>query len=784
MNANTDPPDASSSLEHDPISRRRAIQALAGTGILGLAGCTGSDDDLSGNDVEPSDDRQDHTDDSGDDTSDDGADHTSNEPEDILVDEPIQSDRVTFATWEEIDAIRGLIEAGEDPWARAFQFMMSGASEALGATPRSVVDSGTPYGGDSAHQFATDAPYQGQDGVFDESTNREDASAAHDMSHWIRSAALAYAFTGDDRYAERAIDLLYHWCLDPNTYMEPTNVNAGPHTRNYQGNWGIDMYTSIPGMFYGASLVHAHPYWEEYGGVDQLDEWAAEMLENTEQYGVASGSNGTSWRAVHWLTFAAYLDDQESLRRGYVFWMRGFLDLDENGYLTREHGRTTSLRYSLYALEAILLGAEIARRQGVDLYNYSPEILDGSGVRAIGDAHAEYALDPSGWPHDQLRWSTQEYRLASYPYTLLHSEWPEDHYLEVVEQGGRLHEHRTVAVLSLLHGNQFENGIDHGETREGIPAQFDATLEFAWVNPGGETEVIAHLYNPSSLDIEQIEFSLETDGVTVDALDELTFDALQSEESRTVAWQLTLPEDEGTYTIDAAVNYTKADEQQTWSESLEIDVLEGDPEASMVTDFSEHPAGLGSPESWRIEWESGEAEWGIIEGEEFLGGKALQFEAGGNARRALAWEAVPDDTRDVEVLTKLKVPEIAQRGNHARIHLRSDRADNEQGYYFDLREEGFAVYEYPTADQLYQSGTPQSDTWYWIRFRAVGPHVKLKYWEASEDEPAEWIHEAPHTSQVTGWVGVGSFEEDISIWDVFSVATGGQTAPIPDELQD
>lgn len=73
-------------------------------------------------------------------------------------------------------------------------------------------------------------------------------------------------------------------------------------------------------MFCGPSKGADHPYRDDASnGVKELNQWAADTLADTERYGVDSGSNRTSWRAVHWLTLAAYLDDQAALRRGYDF---------------------------------------------------------------------------------------------------------------------------------------------------------------------------------------------------------------------------------------------------------------------------------------------------------------------------------------------------------------------------------------------------------------------------------------------------------------------------------
>lgn len=73
-----------------------------------------------------------------------------------------------------------------------------------------------------------EGPFQDKDAVHADTRNAEDAYALDDTSGWILRAGLAYAFTGEDRDAERALEFLHHWCLDPETNMEPPTPQRRP----------------------------------------------------------------------------------------------------------------------------------------------------------------------------------------------------------------------------------------------------------------------------------------------------------------------------------------------------------------------------------------------------------------------------------------------------------------------------------------------------------------------------------------------------------------------------
>ncbi|MUW13523.1 hypothetical protein GJ633_01795 [Halorubrum sp. CBA1125] len=196
----------------DPIRRRDVLRGVAALGTAaGVAGC-GSKTPGSG-DVPPPEDR------------------TSSSP----------TVYAGILSSEEVAAITQQVTAGNEPWSTAYDAQLRDAKRALTATPVSVVDDGSPDGVDE-HRFAT-----GED--------RPDYHAAIDMGTWVRDLGIGYAFTGRERFAERAIELLDHWFLAPETRMYPSGRNFG------EAYFSIELHITIPTLLYGAALVRDASHW-------------------------------------------------------------------------------------------------------------------------------------------------------------------------------------------------------------------------------------------------------------------------------------------------------------------------------------------------------------------------------------------------------------------------------------------------------------------------------------------------------------------------------------------
>ncbi|SEG58615.1 Pectate lyase superfamily protein [Halobellus limi] len=222
-----------------------------------------------------------------------------------------------------------------------------------------------------------------------------------------------------------------------------------------------------------------------------------------------------------------------------------------------------------------------------------------------------------------------------------------------------------------------------------------------------------------------------------------------------------------------------ADEVGAWSGSTTTET-ESSSEDSTTTDDTDDG-------EWTLRWESETDDWDVVSGSEFDGGYALEHDHDGTDRtvRAISWDAVGEPA-DVEVLDKVRVPAFTEGvdlGYHARVHIRSSSHNGDRlGYWLELEsaansfrlgkysKDGFAT--------LLRFGTPQENTFFYRRFRAEGETLKAKVWPASESEPAGWDAEITDTDLTDGWVGLGSYDTGTVQTDVFSVATGGESAPL------
>lgn len=189
--------------------------------------------------------------------------------------------------------------------------------------------------------------------------------------------------------------------------------------------------------------------------------------------------------------------------------------------------------------------------------------------------------------------------------------------------------------------------------------------------------------------------------------------------------------------------------------------------------------------NWTPRWESDTTDWSVVAGSEFDGGYALKFEHDGpdRSRYAISCDVVGEPT-DVEVLDKFRVPQFTEDedlGFHARVYLRSSITEGqENGYWIEVenRENAFRLAKYTDGEvaNIGRFGTPLEDTFFYRRFRAEGEELKAKVWPADETEPDDWDIETTDTDHTAGWVGLGSFDTKAVETDVFSVATGGESA--------
>ncbi|MEO1791624.1 MAG: alginate lyase family protein [Cyanobacteria bacterium J06629_19] len=355
----------------------------------------------------------------------------------------------TYLNAAEIADIKAKVEDGAEPWKSAYDRMIEEANTALSAQPYSITHNGGPNDG---HDYQTQRAYCGwlavdnrepdcRDGKINPNADRQDYEQAIALGKDASTLGLAYAFTDNPVYAEKLLSVIRVWCINESTRMNPKFTSQQSK---------IELSISIPGLFYGADLAYRYPNWpaEEKA---QFEDWTHQMAESALTWNRTN--NFENWR-VHFIASAGSLLKDETLL-DYAFGRFKELvpvQIDERGRMIRELDRTNSLSYSLYAVNAMIQTAEIAKHQDIDLYSYTSD--GNAGLEQALDYHAQFAAskEARGWPHEQISSLKALDNVALYEMAYAH--WQKPEYLNVIEYWERpMTERRIHWHISLTHGH-------------------------------------------------------------------------------------------------------------------------------------------------------------------------------------------------------------------------------------------------------------------------------------------------------------------------------------------
>jgi len=158
-----------------------------------------------------------------------------------------------YLSLDEIKAIKARVDANEEPWKTAYYAMISEANSVLKEQPPSVTYGGKIPPNGTKHEYYSALPYK-SDGVFNPDSDRTDYQSAIKLGRDVRILGLAYAFTGEGKYADKALEFIRVWSIDPSTKMNPGFTDSN-------GQSYIELSITLPGMFYGADLIWNYQGW-------------------------------------------------------------------------------------------------------------------------------------------------------------------------------------------------------------------------------------------------------------------------------------------------------------------------------------------------------------------------------------------------------------------------------------------------------------------------------------------------------------------------------------------
>jgi hypothetical protein len=294
------------------------------------------------------------------------------------------------------------------------------ADELLTMKPVSVADKAfTPVSGDK-HDYMSQAPYfwydstkpNGlpyirKDGVRNPEINKiTDHKTLNELDNSCRTLALAWYFTGDEKYATKATTLLRYWFLNDATKMNP-NLNyaqAIPGINNGRGI-GIIETIALTGIADAVTLLKSSKALTDEDS-KLIQQWYAQYLnwmltsKNGSEEHAAKNNHGT-WFYAQSINFALFTGHTAKAKE-LIEEAKKRMDsqISKEGKMQLELDRTNGLGYSTFNLQAWFRVATLAQHAGINMWQYVNQ--QGAGIRTAFDWILPYALGQQKWSYQQI----------------------------------------------------------------------------------------------------------------------------------------------------------------------------------------------------------------------------------------------------------------------------------------------------------------------------------------------------------------------------------------------
>lgn len=305
----------------------------------------------------------------------------------------------------------------------AYRQLIKDADKALKKEPLSVMMKDKVAASGDKHDYLSQAryfwpdpskpdgkPYVNKDGESNPEIYKLDRGRLANMAGNVTTLSLAYYFSGEEKYAEKAAEQLRVWFLNKDTKMNP-NLNYAQIVPGQNGDKGrcfgvIDTYSFIE-MLDAVQLLEKS---ESFTSTDseRLKSWFSELLDwmLTSELGMQESrsvnNHGTAYD-VQILAFAKYVGRMDVVKNclGNFYSERILKQIEPDGKQPLELKRTLAYHYCLYNLTHILDVFFIAKNSGLEVGSDTKTSFE--RVRKAFDFIAGYLGKPvEAWPYKQI----------------------------------------------------------------------------------------------------------------------------------------------------------------------------------------------------------------------------------------------------------------------------------------------------------------------------------------------------------------------------------------------
>ena len=323
---------------------------------------------------------------------------------------------------------RELVRAGVPAFQTPLAELRQQADAALTTGPWSVMDKPQLPPSNDKHDYLSQAPYWWpttpattanpwgcpyvqKDGVRNPAIDDiTDHAERGEMFNAVYDLTLAWYYTGDPAYAQRAALDLRTWFVDPATRMNPSldYTQFIPCMVSGRGIGIIDFSQQFTDILDAVALLNTGaPGWT---GADQagMTTWNKQFLtwlqtsKNASDEAASTNNHGSFFDMQE--AALALATGQPALARSIVVTAeskRLDVQIAANGGLPLELSRTRSFHYSTFDLVALTRLAMIGQHVGVDLWHYSTP--DGGTLFKAVDFVVPAATGQAAWTYPELQ---------------------------------------------------------------------------------------------------------------------------------------------------------------------------------------------------------------------------------------------------------------------------------------------------------------------------------------------------------------------------------------------
>jgi hypothetical protein len=358
----------------------------------------------------------------------------------------VEAPRTFVFDREGLLAARQSLARGDAGLAVPLAQLRAEADQLLELKPASVMDKPRIAASGNRHDYFSQAPYwwpdpakpDGLPYLRDDGRLNPDSKAGTDSAAFgrtcraVETLGLAYWFTSDERYAQKAATLARVWFLDPATRMTPNlqHAQAIPGINDGRGI-GIIEARHLIVLADGLALLAGSPAWTTTDEA-AMKAWLGDYYhwlttsqngrDESKAAGVYAGNNHGSWYDVQVAALALHLGRNDDAKKilAAVPGERIARQIEPDGRQPLELARTKSLNYSFLNLEALVLLARLGETVGLDLWKFSTP--DGRSLPAALHYVAPYADPAKVWPQKDLETAERTRLLPLLAEALRHGE--------------------------------------------------------------------------------------------------------------------------------------------------------------------------------------------------------------------------------------------------------------------------------------------------------------------------------------------------------------------------